>query len=156
MFASVTRLRIRRFYFLPGFLWYTLRAQRQAEHAPGFHGGRLLVDAHSTYWTLTLWDNERAMKAFRGTSAHGKVMPKLANWCDEAAYSHWEPQEEIVPSWPEACQRLFGAPRFSRVNQPSAAHVAQQFAEPRLHPLIGRDMKPNPMSVPPQAERKSA
>ena len=156
MFASVTRLRIRRFCFLPAFLWYTLRTQRQAEHTPGFHGGRLLVDAHSTYWTLTLWDNERAMRAFRGTSAHGKVMPKLANWCDEAAYSHWEQQEDTVPSWSEACQRLFGAPRFSRVNHPSPAHEAHQFVEPRLSPLIGRDMKASPVSAPSPAERKSA
>jgi len=156
MFASVTRLRIRRFYFLPAFLWYTFRAQRQAGRTPGFHGGRLLVDAHSTYWTLTLWENERAMKAFRGSSAHGTVMPKLARWCDEAAYSHWEPQEQIVPSWPEACRRLFGAPRFSRVHHPSAAHLAHQIAEPRLSPLIGREMKPRPNSVTAQAERKSA
>ncbi len=156
MFASVTRLRIRRFYFLPAFLWYTLRVQRQAEQAPGFHGGRLLVDAHSTYWTLTVWASERTMKAFRGASAHGKVMTKLARWCDEAAYSHWELQESVVPAWAEACQRLFDAPRFSRVNQPSAAHLAHQFATPRLSPLIGREMKPAASPEPAPAERKSA
>ncbi len=156
MFVSVTRLRIRRFYFLPSFLWYSLRSQRQAERALGFRGGRLLVDAHSTYWTLTVWESEKAMKAFRGMSAHGKVMPKLARWCDEAAYAHWEQQDAAVPFWPDACQRLFDAPRFSRVDQPSPAHTAHQFAKPRLSPVIGQEMKPRANSSPVEAERKSA
>jgi len=67
----------------------TLLAQRQAVRAAGFAGGRLLIDKHRTYWTLTLWDNEKSMKAFRGSGAHGRVMPKLVEWCDEAAYAHW-------------------------------------------------------------------
>jgi heme-degrading monooxygenase HmoA len=67
----------------------TFRSQRQIAHADGFLGGRLLVDKRNTYWTLTTWQTEAAMKKFRGSGPHAKVMPKLMGWCDEAAYAHW-------------------------------------------------------------------
>ncbi len=92
MFSSVTRLRVRLIRFLPSFLWYTFLTQLQVERAPGFVGGRLLVDSKNTFWTLTVWENEKAMKAFRGAGAHARVMFRLPKWCDEAAYAHWSPR----------------------------------------------------------------
>jgi hypothetical protein len=97
MFASVTRLRVRSLKYLPAFLWMTFRSQRQVLCATGFLGGRLLVDAKRTFWTLTVWESERAMKAFRGDGPHAQAMPKLVEWCDEAAYVHWSPASTEVP-----------------------------------------------------------
>jgi hypothetical protein len=120
----------------------TARSQRQVARAAGFVGGRLLVDAKWTFWTLTVWEGESAMKAFRGAGAHAKVMPRLAQWCDEAAYSHWIPTDASIPSWPEAYDHLVNEGRLSRVEHPSASHEARQFAKPRLKPLIGGNIKP--------------
>jgi len=142
MFVSVTRLRVRRLIDLPQFLWKTQFAKGQATKAPGFLGGRLLVDAHRVYWTLTAWESERAMKAYRGSGAHAGVMPRLVEWCDEAAYTHWESPDATVPDWPEAYDRLVSSGKLSRVAHPSPAHEARQFAPPRLHPLIGQQLKP--------------
>jgi heme-degrading monooxygenase HmoA len=142
MFVSVTRLRVRRFIYLPQFLWRTQFAKGQATKAPGFLGGRLLVDSHRAYWTLTVWENEAAMKAYRGSGAHGKVMRKLVEWCDEAAYAHWESADATVPAWPEAYEHLVNSGKLSRVSHPSAAHEARQFPQPRLNPLIGQQLKP--------------
>jgi hypothetical protein len=141
MFASVTRLRVRSLKFLPPFLWYTLQSQRQVVRSAGFLGGRLLVDSHRTYWTLTLWDSEQAMKKFRGTGAHSRVMSRLAGWCDEAAYAHWTPEQDSVPQWKDAYQHLIAEGRLSRVEHPSADHSGRRFAEPRLRPLIGQDLR---------------
>ena len=105
------------------------------------------MDKRRTFWTLTVWENEKAMKAFRGSGAHAKVMPRLANWCDEAAYSHWETTDETVPTWPEAYKYLLTTGKLSRVNYPSAAHEAKLFVQPRLHPLIGVDLKPRKSAV---------
>src|SRR5262245_36292344 len=102
VFASVTRLRIRSSLYIPAFLGMTLLAQRQVRRAPGCVGGRLLVDARRTFWTLTVWESERAMKAFRGAGPHAKVMPRLAEWCDEASYTHWSPANGTIPNWSEA------------------------------------------------------
>ena len=142
MLASVTRLRVRSLMYLPAFLWQTFLSQRQVVRAPGFFGGRLLVDRKRTYWTLTVWQDERAMKAFRGSAPHAKVMPRLVEWCNEAAYTHWAASGDSVPSWQEAYEHLIAEGRLSRVAHASASHDARQFAEPRLNPLIGLDLKP--------------
>jgi hypothetical protein len=142
MIASVTRLRVRSVRFLPLFLWHTLRSQRQVVRASGFLGGRLLVDSWSTYWTLTTWIDEQAMRNFRGVGAHSKVMPRLAHWCDEASYTHWTPSEDSVPEWNDAYAQLLASPRLSRVSHPSQDHSAQNFAKPRLNPMIGQTLKP--------------
>lgn len=132
--------------YLPAFLWQTFLSQRQVRRAHGFAGGRLLVDARLTFWTLTTWQDERAMKAFRGSGAHSKVMPRLAQWCDEAAYGHWTPSGDSVPSWEEAYEHLASEGRLSRVSHPSPRHDAKQFPKLRLKPLIGNDLKPQRVS----------
>ncbi|HEY6369624.1 MAG TPA: DUF3291 domain-containing protein [Candidatus Sulfotelmatobacter sp.] len=142
MHASVTRLRIRALRFVPAFLWRTFLTQRQVERAPGFFGGRLLIDSGLTFWTLTVWENEQAMKAFRGSGAHARVMPRLAEWCNEAAYAHWAPTGDPIPAWGEAYERLIAEGRQSRVTHPSRNHLDRQFASPRVSPLIGVDVKP--------------
>lgn len=142
MFASVTRLRVRSFRFLPSFLWRTFFSQRQVEREPGFVGGRLLIDARWTFWTLTVWESEQAMKQFRGSGAHAKVMPRLAKWCDEAAYAHWTEDGESIPTWDQAHQHLASEGRLSPVEHPSKSHSEKQFPRPRLKPLIGNDIKP--------------
>ncbi len=142
MFASVTRLRVRSFLDLPAFLWMTFMAQRLTTRSPGFRGGRLLMDKHSTYWTLTVWENETTMKAFRGSGAHAQAMPQLVEWCDEASYAHWVAADDSIPDWPEAYQRMVSEGKLSRVAHPSPDHKARRFPNPRLHPLIGKHLKP--------------
>jgi hypothetical protein len=122
---------------LPLIWWNTFLMQRQVVRSAGFVGGRLLVDAHRTYWTLTVWENEKTMKAFRGSGAHGRVMPRLAKWCDEAAYAHWETADEIIPEWPEAYEHLVRDGKLSRVENPSADQTGRRFPKPRLRPMIG-------------------
>lgn len=142
MLASVTRLRVRSLRYLPGFLWITFLSQRQVKRAPGFLGGGLLVDARWTFWTLTTWESERAMKAFRGAEPHARAMPRLVEWCDEASYAHWTSAGDSVPSWLEAYEQLVAGGRLSRVAHPSPGHEARQFAKPRLRPLMGMDVRP--------------
>jgi len=146
MLASVTRLRVRSLRYIPAFVWETFLAQRQVMRAPGFMGGRLLLDARRTFWTLTVWDSERAMKAFRGSDPHASVMPRLVAWCDEASYAHWTPTAASVPSWPEAYDHLVDEARLSRVAHPSPDHDSRHFAKPRLKPLFGVDLKPASMA----------
>lgn len=117
--------------------------KRQVVRSPGFVGGRLLVDAHRTYWTLTVWEDEKAMKAFRGSGAHSKAMPRLPKWCDEGAYAHWETNDARVPEWPEAYEHLVKDGKLSRVESPSPDHAARRFPPPRLKPMIGTTLAPS-------------
>jgi hypothetical protein len=142
MLVSVTRLRVRSLKYLPAFLWQTFLSQRQVVRAPGFSHGKLLIDRRRTFWTVTVWQDERSMKAFRGTSHHSKVMPRLADWCDEASYAHWMSGDTAAPSWEDSHEHLVREARMSRVSYPSPNHQAGQFAKPRLTPLIEKKLKP--------------
>lgn len=139
MFISITRLRVRRWWILPEFLWRSKRSSAQASKADGFVGGYVLVDRHRTFWTMTGWRNEASMRAYRGSGAHRTVMPKLAKWCDEAVVAHWQSDE--FPTWSEAWQHMSAKGRFTPVNHPSDGQKAKRIAEPRTEPLIQQVVK---------------
>ena len=83
MFISVTRLRLRSILFLPLFAYEAGRSRKQAEASRGCLGARVRKSQGLAFWTFTFWQDERRMREFRAQSPHSKVMPKLANWCDE-------------------------------------------------------------------------
>ena len=125
-FVSITRLRVRSWRYLPGFLLQSVRAARQAKGAPGNLSVRLLRDVEFAFWTRTVWSDEGAMRGFMLSGAHRRVMPHLLQWCDEAAVAHWVQESSDSPSWAEAHRRLQQDGR--KVNHPSPAQ--QQFAFP--------------------------
>lgn len=130
-FVSVTRLRVRSLRFLPGFFYHAVRTQRQVCSAAGFRGGSLLPDARWTFWTLTVWDSAEAMRAYMLAGAHGKAMPKLMRWCDEASVVHWDTAVDIIPDWEEAEARMRSEGRASRLRHPSPDHQGLSFSPPR-------------------------
>lgn len=131
MFISVTRLRVRSFWYLPGFISYSLRTNNQAQSAPGNQGVELLREARNTYWTCTAWDDEAAMRAFMMAEPHRSAMGKLANWCDEASVVHWTQAAADLPDWKEAHRMMATKGRPSRVKYPSEAHRDFRIPPPR-------------------------
>jgi hypothetical protein len=121
---SVTRLHLRSGRFFLPFLFHAVRSQIQAKAAAGNHGVALRRTGTGVYWTLTVWTDKAAMRAFMLNGPHRTAMPRLAHWCDEAAVAHWEQDNTGLPSWTEAEQRLAADGRVSAVNHPSAAHTA--------------------------------
>jgi hypothetical protein len=135
-FVSITRLRLRSVRFMPGFALYGFRSTRQCRRAPGFLAGALLGDRHRTFWTMTLWRDEAAMRAYMLGGAHRAAMPKLLHWCDEASLVHWTQDTDSLPSWAEADARMRHAGRSSQVRHPSAGHAALGYAVPRTGGII--------------------
>jgi len=130
---SATRLHVRSPRFFPGFAWYTLQTIWQTIHSPGFLGGKLMQDAHGGAWTLTLWQDDIAMKQFRNSGAHRRAMPLLQQWCDEAVVVHWVQAEQKLPDWQEAYQRMISTGHFTKLARPAAAHLERQIPEPTPH-----------------------
>lgn len=131
-FVSVTRLRIRKWRFLPSFLGHTLRTRRQVTRSPGFRQGLLLLDRRWTFWTLTAWDDQAAMRAYMTTGDHRTAMPRLLDWCDEASVVHWAQPDSALPSWVEADRRMRSEGRPSKVRNPSPTHADLAFQPPRV------------------------
>jgi hypothetical protein len=129
-FVSVTRLRVRSWRFLPMFFWRALRSARQASKAEGNLAACLLREQRNTFWTATAWTDDAAMKKFMLAGAHRAAMGKLVHWCDEAAVVHWRQETSELPSWQQAYARIRGEGRRSKVNHPTAAHLAMEFPPP--------------------------
>ena len=111
---SVTRLRVRSLLFLPSFILYAIRSSRQAKKAPGNLGVGLLNDANLTFWTRTAWKDEASMRSFMMSGVHRNAMPKLLEWCNEAALVHWTQGASDLPDWKEAHRRLVSEGRRSK------------------------------------------
>ena len=129
-FVSITRLRVRSWRFLPMFFVYALRSAREASRAEGNLRTRVLRDQKRAFWTATSWTSDAAMKKFMLAGAHRKSMMRLPHWCDEAAIVHWNQNGEELPAWTEGSERMRREGRQSRVNRPSAAHLANSFPDP--------------------------
>jgi Domain of unknown function (DUF3291) len=121
--VSITRLRVQSLRYLLAFLLGSLRSAREAKNASGNLAVSLLSDAHLAFWTRTLWTDERSMRAFMFAPAHRAVMPKLLEWCDEAAVTHWLQETPEPPSWQEVHRRLQQEGRTSKVDHPSEAQM---------------------------------
>jgi hypothetical protein len=117
-FISITRLRVRSFRYLPVFLIGAFRSAREAKNAPG-------------NLAVTLWSDERSMRAFMLAGVHRRVMPRLLQWCDEAAVAHWLQETPEPPSWQEAHRRLQDEGRASKVDHPSAAQLSFEIPSPK-------------------------
>jgi hypothetical protein len=131
IFVSLTRLRVRSVWFLPGFFLYAFRAERQVKRAAGFLRGALLPDRDRTFWTMTAWDSEANMRSYMVSGAHKEAMPKLMHWCDEASVAHWTQEEDALPSWGQADERMRKDGRVSKVLHPSGAHGSLSYKTPR-------------------------
>jgi hypothetical protein len=114
------------------FIFFAVRASRQAKADEGNLAVSLLRDAHNVYWTRTVWTTEGAMKSFMLSGPHRQVMRRLLDWCDEAAVVHWVQETDQPPGWYEAHRRLQQEGRRSKVNHPSSAHETYQIPKPVL------------------------
>ena len=131
-FISITRARVRAIRFVPSFALAALKSLKQAERATGFLGGAVLPDQRLTFWTMTVWKEEAAMRAYILSGSHRRVMPKFANWCDEASVVHWTQPDAVRPSWASAGERMLREGRPSKVRRPSADHECMAFAPPPM------------------------
>jgi hypothetical protein len=86
--VSITRLRVRRWLYLPQFLIQSFRAARQARRAAGNLAVSVLREADRAFWTRTVRRDEAAMRSFMQSDVHRRILARLPVWCDEAALVH--------------------------------------------------------------------
>ena len=130
VFVSLTRLRVRSWRFMPGFFWYALRSEAQVRGAAGFLRGALHPDLPFTFWTMTAWESEAAMRAYMTSGPHKAAMPKLMRWCDQASVARRLQETDALPSWDEADRRMRQG-RASKVNHPAPGHADLTYDPPK-------------------------
>ena len=119
MIVSVTRLQLRSLRFLLPFAWHARRSRRQAEVAEGCLHVSVRKTAGLAFWTLTAWRDEASLRRYMRAAPHRVAIPKLAQWCDEAAVAHWEQDEARGIDWVDAARRLADSGRLLNVAHPS-------------------------------------
>lgn len=127
-FVSVTRLRVKSIFSLIAFMRANEASVKQLVQTNGFLGGKELVDKSLIFWTLTIWENDAAMRSFRNSTAHRNAMQKLPYWCNEASYFHWSQAEADIPDWLLASERLRKEGKLTKVRRPSSNQVANNFS----------------------------
>lgn len=101
VYVSITGFRLKGWRHLPRFWWHTLRSIAQARRSRG----NLRVDARivgGVHHTLTIWNDEAAMRSFLTADAHReamKVYRSIGSGRTLGFYAH-EP-----PDWETALQR---------------------------------------------------
>lgn len=130
--VSVTRFRLRSLRFAPFFILHANRTIAQIRRADGFVAGAVQRDAGLAFWTLTVWRDEYAMRAYGASGAHRKAVPHLADWADEASVVHWAQPGSELPEWPEAIHRLRQEGRPLTIRHPARTHAEHPFAESRM------------------------
>lgn len=139
-FVSVTRLRVKSIFLLIPFLRANEAIVKQLKVSNGLLKGKELMDKKLTFWTITLWDNEESMKAFRSSSSHRMAMQHLPKWCNEASYHHWVQEGNQFQDWSTISEKLFSEGKLSKVRNPSDAQISNRF--PKLKwTIIERRLK---------------
>ena len=96
----------------------------QAKRTPGNLGVRVRKTKGLAFWTLAMWRDNQAIRAFVPASPHREAMQKLPHWCDEAAFADWEQDTADWPSWETARGKLAATGRLVDVLHPSKQHKA--------------------------------
>ena len=112
----------------PAFLAQAIRVWRQARRSPGVLGVSLRAQLlRRTYWTLSVWTDEAALRTYARTDPHRTVMRRVRPWARTATFRFWTvPAGELASAaaparlWAEA-ERRIGAAAADAGQQDTAA-----------------------------------
>jgi hypothetical protein len=81
---------------------------RQLRRTPGAVGYSLRAKPLSRkFWTLSVWEDDRALMDFVAKVPHGEVMKTLAPYMGATKFTRWKILgSAIPPNWDEATRRL--------------------------------------------------
>ncbi|HEV7386459.1 MAG TPA: antibiotic biosynthesis monooxygenase [Phenylobacterium sp.] len=141
--VSATRLRVRGLLHFPAFFVATNRSKGQAERSKGFLAGQLVIDRGRVFWTVTVWRDLEAMRAYRNSGAHLAAMRKIGSWCDEAATATWDQADAGMPSLDEVGRRMVAEGRAVKLPHASRAHLSSEGPmPPRPRAIQGMRARP--------------
>jgi hypothetical protein len=106
------------------FFVHTHRSRKQAKRTPGNLAVELRRTDGLAFWTMTLWWDVAARRSFVTASPHNQTMRKLAHWCDEAAFTHWHQENNELPTWDIAADKLRATGHLATVLHPSEEQEA--------------------------------
>ncbi len=110
-----SKLELRSYRHIVGFLRAALRVRRQVRRSPGAVGVSLIAQPlRKTFWTLSAWSDGSQLDAFVGNRPHADVMRRFHDRLEEASFTTWNHRAAALPTpksnagqlWQEARERL--------------------------------------------------
>ena len=100
-------LPLRKYSKIPIFLRYTSQIQGQLRRTAGAAGYSMRAKVLSRkFWTLSVWESERALMDFVLNLPHGDVMKSLAPHMGATKFTRWKlPGSAVPPNWDDAVRR---------------------------------------------------
>ena len=92
---------------VPWFLFHTGRIVNQLKRSRGLLGYSLLAQPLARrFWTLSVWEDESALRGFVEAQPHARTIAMMAPHMDTTKFVRWTVKgSEIPPSWDDALRR---------------------------------------------------
>lgn len=105
--ALLSFLPLKSFLHLPTFLWGTAGVIRQLAAAQGLMAYSLLArPIRKNFWTLSVWQDEAALKTFIDHPPHVRLMSSLAPHMGETNFVRWKVKGSQLPLlWDDVLRR---------------------------------------------------
>jgi hypothetical protein len=105
--ALLSCLPLRAYSKIPLFFRFTSQINRQLRATPGAIGYSMRAKVFSRqFWTLSVWESDRALMDFVAKVPHGEVMKELAPHMGATSFTRWKLLGSgVPPRWDDAVRR---------------------------------------------------
>ena len=105
--ALLSYLPLRSYLRVPAFFRYTFQIQRQMLETAGAIGYAMRAKVLTLqFWTLSVWETDKALMDFVRKAPHGEAMMSIAPHMGPTKFTRWKVTGSgVPPSWDEAMKR---------------------------------------------------
>jgi hypothetical protein len=105
--ALLSYLPLKRYRAIPRFLQFSFQIQKQLRDTPRVIGYSLRAKLVSrNFWTLSVWENEKALMDFVAKIPHGEAMQTMIPDMGPSKFTQWKVNASALPlRWEEAIKR---------------------------------------------------
>jgi hypothetical protein len=106
--AMASTFRLKRYRDVVPFLRASMRLRKEAATAPGNVGLGLAANPFTkTFWTLSSWDSQDALRAFVAGAPHRDVVARFKDASASSRFAFWDIAAPAdPPAWNDAADRL--------------------------------------------------
>lgn len=103
-----TRLPLRQYWHIPGFLATSQRVRRQLAHSEGLVGYALEAQlARKAFWTVSAWTDADHLRRFHQADPHHAAAEGIRPRMEESTFVTWTGKAGDLPiPWDEAYRRI--------------------------------------------------
>jgi len=105
--ALLSYLPLKRYRAIPQFIQFSLQIQKQLRDTPGVIGYALRAKLIGrNFWTLSVWDNQKALIDFVAKIPHGEAMKAMIPHMGASKFTQWKVNASALPlRWEDAIKR---------------------------------------------------